>query len=451
MIDRLEQTRQSTSALAPACAGTPAGTRSARVPLLTGARALLAASIVAGLLCSGPARSAADDASNWVVIPWVVSGPTSTTQVTVVNPVSNLISTPEVTFVAADPGLVSPPVPLRCAAPTVLPLSSTSFDLRTACGLGTAPVDGALHIRTQHRQGSVERISATAVVEDRSPLFTHDIEQRVAVEGIPMAGFPGNDQEQVVDGLEADLAGATRTDCHVVTGLDGSRAGGAWVALRLRDEQNAQIGSDVLFPVRPFAVGKVEDVFRRAGVSGSTLTGVRARFGFAGGGDHALAYCTMQRRRGLGQAPGASYHVALPLDPTGPTRSRSVTAASDLANPNFTVTGPESAAHALFVRHPDRLSCNATSTDSEFASALLKVALRNADLTWVVDNGTPATGTVDVALKSTVDSGTSGIWMLHVEQVTPDPSVTIPYTVNCVSGNGTSAPDYRFVFKARPN
>lgn len=426
--------------------GSPADPDGARVRDLARTAALVAVAIVA-LTGVSPAHSAADDASNWVVIPWVDSGPATTTRVTLVNPVSNLISTPDVTFVPADAGSASPPGAVSCAKPTVLPLSSTSFDLRTACGLGTAAIDGTVHVRTRHQQGGVERLSATAVVEYLSRTFANTVEQRVAVEGIPMAAFPGNANDQMVDGLDEGPPGTSRTDCYVVTGLDGSGAGGAWVRLQLRDEQNAPIGNDVLFAARPFALRKVEDVFRQAGVSGTVRGGVRARVGFLGRDDHVLAYCKTQHQRNVLKQPGVSYHVALPLEPSGPTRGRATTADTDLVGAAFTVTGTESAAHALFVRHPDRLRCTVRST----SPSPLKVALRDPGLNWVVDNGMSDTGWVDVPLKSAVAAGTSDVWALHVEQVTPTSNTPIPYTVTCESGNGMSKPDQRFVFRTRPN
>jgi hypothetical protein len=422
--------------------------RRARLPRLFSA---MGAALLALVAHHPTARAAADDASNWVVIPWVASDVAITTRVTISNPMPGWIAVPDISFVAADLGTGSPPGLVRCATQAVNPMTDMSFDVATVCNLSAAPSEGAMHIRTRYVPGHVERISATASIEYRNASNPSTVEQRVAVDGIPMGALPGNLQDQVVDGLGDDGSGNLRTDCYVLTGLDGSRAGGLLAAIRLRDEQNAQVGSDVLITAHPLAVRKIEDVFRHAGLSGAKLTGVRAQFAFAGGDDHALAYCSTQRIRTPGQAPAVSYHVALPLDPTGPTRSRSVTANSDLANPTFTVTGTESAAHAIYVRHPDRLRCNVVSTDPAFSTMLLKIALRDADKNWLVDNGTPSTDIVEIPAKSTVTAGTSNIWMLHVEQVSPDANASIPYAVRCESGNGTSAPDYRFVFTVRPN
>jgi hypothetical protein len=403
---------------------------------------LLTAAAFASLCAASPASAAADDASQWIVVPFVASGPQVSTRVSVSNHGALPVDV-QVTFIAATSG-TGPSPTQRCAVLTVAPFADGTLDLATDCSLGAANTEGALHLQPRQR-GVLERLGATADIAYKDS--GGQVEQEVAVDGVPMAGLPTLNRRQTIDGLRHG-AGLV-TDCSIASGLDGGGTAGFIGAIRLRDDAGAQIGSDVYFNARPMSVRIIEDVFAKAGVTAQLLQGVRADIDLAGADDQALASCRLKRDRGPARSPGMSHHVALPQEPTAAARNRSVSATSDIARSQFTVTGTESNAHPFFVRHPDRIQCSATVTGTN-SSAQLKVALRDPDRMFVVDNGTADTGIVDTANKSQVGEGVSRAWVLHVEQVTPDPTVTIPYRVACTSGNGTTPLDYVFPFPTRP-
>lgn len=417
------------------------------------------ASALAFVLVPRPVQAAADDASHWIVVPFVAVGAGASTRVTISNH-GTLPMEPLVTFLDADRGAATP-AQFRCAIAggrIILPLSDATLDVATDCRLGSRVTVGALHVRSRQVAAGypvmLERLSATAVVAYANAGGA--IEQEVAIDGVPMAGFPGNTRTVVVDGLRhgPDLG----TECSVVTGLDGSRAGGLVGSIRLRDEQGQPLGRDIPFAARPYSVRVIDDLFGRAGVGALVLGGVRAEFALQGGNDQALVNCRVRRDRGMQAAPGMSYHLALDREPASAARARSVSAVGDPARARFSVTGTESNAHIFFVRHPDRLRCGAKAVDAA-QSALLRVALHDPDFDFVADTDSLTTGTIDVGnTKGAVGrsgqgapAGVSQAWALHVEQLPPgDPATTIEYTVHCESGNGTTPLDYMFPFRTRP-
>ena len=384
--------------------------------------------------------SSVDDSAGRVVVPFVAVGDGLDTRVLVTNH-ETAPQKLQVRWVGERSG----PAPgLRvCNSFTVPPSALLAFDVVSQCGLPPDPGVGMV-VLLETNPG-VARFSARALVDVRSPMGGAMI-QSVSVAGLPLAALDTTENVHVVSGLRTESQGPTRpvtTDCYVGSFFDGSGGGGFVALVTLKDFQGTPLGS-VPFPLKPFELVAVKDIFAKLGLT-AALDGVQAEVVFSGKNDAALAYCVASQE--FMQKHERTYVVSVGqvADPADEVRKRAFAASSTPAGGPFLMLPPplnKMQAHGIFVRHPDVVRC---SVGANTPTAQLGIVAVSPDMQRI-SGASP--GQVEFAsfAHGTVANGVDELWGLEIDWAagTTPPPGSVPYTINCTSGNGTSLADLLF-------
>ena len=397
-----------------------------------------------GLLFAGAAARASsiDDSAGRVVVPFVADGDGLSGRVLVTNHVTAPVKL-QVRWVGERSG----PAPgLRvCSAFTVPPSSLLAFDVVSQCGLPPSPGVGMVVLL--ETDPGVARFSARALLDVRSPMGGAML-QSMSVAGLPLAALDTTENFHLVSGLRTQMTGSPRavtTDCYVGSFFDGSGAKGFVARLTLIDSQGVPLGS-LAFPLKPFELVAVPDVFAKLGVTG-TFDGVQAEVAFTGKNDAALAYCVASQE--FTQKTERTYVLAMGqvLDPSDEVRKRAFVASATPAQGPFLMLPPAVGSkqrHGVYVRHPDVVRCS-VAIDVAHPTGLEIVALSPDGFQRIAG---PTPGSVEFASfgHGTIANGVNELWGLEIDWPagsTPPPG-SVPYRIGCTSGNGTSLADLIF-------
>jgi hypothetical protein len=399
-----------------------------------------AAALGALAVASTGRASSVDDSAGRVVVPFVAVGDGLDTRVLVTNHETRDLKL-EVRWVGERSG----PAPgLSICSPFIAPKSQLlAFQPGTQCPQLPAPPGVGMVVLREMDPG-VARFSARGLVDVRSPGGA--MIQSVSVAGLPLAALDTTENVHVVSGLRNGASSPARpvtTDCFVGSFFDGSGGGGFVALVTLKDSKGSPLGSLPL-PLRPFELVAVPDIFDKLGLTGPQ-DGVQAEVVFTGKNDAALAYCVASQEFTQKQERTYVLSVAQVADPADEVRARAFAASSTPAGGPFLMLPPpfnRRQAHGVFVRHPDVVRC---SVGTGTPGASLEIVAVSPDLQRI-SGASP--GQVEFAsiAHGTVANGVNELWGLEIDWPAGAsvPTGSVPYTINCTSGNGTSLADLLF-------
>jgi hypothetical protein len=382
--------------------------------------------------------SSIDDSAGRVVVPFVVQEDGLASRVQVTN--QEFTTTKARIFWVGDRG--GPHPGKRTCTPVTVPgRSMIAVDVRSQCGLSTAPDVGMLVLMVD--ASAPVRISARALVDATSPT-TGALLQTISVAGLPLANLEGTESRLTAGGLRSRGVGAPQallTDCFVGSFADGSGTGGMLARVTLENANGTALGSKVT-SLKPFELVRFKDVFASMGIN-STMEGVQAEFAFTGKNDALVAYCVTSEEGMVKKDRSVVLAMGQAASPQDEVRRRSFVATNTPAlRPFIMPGGGPTQFHGVYVRHPDVVRCRVTSHPShpQFEiTAFSPDRVRTSGMTSSeVEFATDAHGSVN--------GGTSDLWGLEVAYPpgTPVSPGSVPYSITCSSGNGTSLADMMF-------
>jgi hypothetical protein len=390
------------------------------------------------LTLAGPLARASniDDSGSRVVVPFVSIGGGFETRLLITNHAATAAKV-QVRWVGERSGAVPG---LRVCGTVSIPGSLlTTLDVVAQCGLPPSPGVGMVVLI--ETDASITRLSARATVDFRSPA-TGGIEQTISVAGLPLAAIDATDNVHTAAGLRQTVPGAPRpsvTDCYVASFADGSGAGGMVARVSLADDGGNVLGSRVA-SLRPFELVALRDVFRNLAPTG--LEGVRADYVFTGFGDAALGYCVTTRVGLAKQDRNVTLHMAQVAEPRDDVRRRELSASMTPGRGPFLMLPPpdnRKQLHGIYVRQPDEVVC---SVSQHASHPQLEIKAFSPDRVPIAGSQ-PRQVTFGGGGNSTIAGGFRELWGLEVDwpSGTTPPLQSVPYTISCTSGNGTSLAD----------
>lgn len=388
----------------------------------------------------GAHASSIDDSAGRLVVPFVVQEPDFASRVQVTN--HEFLTTKARVFWVGDRG---GPHPGRrnCSAVSVPGLSMIAFDVPTQCGLSPAPGVGMLVLMVD--SPTPARLSARAIVDATSPT-TGELLQTISVAGLPLANLEGTESRLTAGGLRTRGASPQQpmvTDCFVGSFADASGSGGMLARVTLENHVGLALGSKVT-SLKPFELVRFPDIFKSIGVT-SAMEGVQAEFVFTGKNDALVAYCVTAQEGMIKKDRSIVVSMGQAANPQDEVRRRAFAATGTPALRPFIMPGGTLASpqlHGVYVRHPDVVRCRVTT---HFSHPELEITAFSPDR---VRTSGMSTTEVEFATEArgAVNGGTADLWGLEVAYppgTTPIPG-SVPYTIACSSGNGTSLADLLF-------
>jgi hypothetical protein len=377
-----------------------------------------------------------------IVIPVVAQTGTYQTEVWVRNQLGIAPITVDVRFyeakTSASPGLKT------CSQAVVQPFATVAFSLATQCALGAGSHFGMLVIED-------------AAAEKVDTFLAYSRTQNFAAIGFSIEGFPIgalSPQSQTVLGVKRSAAPiAFQTNCFVA-------ALGQPVSyrIRLRDgTTNGQLGGDVIGTLQPYEMDRHLDIFNVAGLTSGDYTNVTARIEATNPfspGDYErpvfIGFCTVQDNASF----GADFRIGKALDAFDYSQNRGGSGCTPGAGcPTPYDWGISDAAKKdvfwLFVRPPDNIKCQLLSDRlSDLELRLREPGTYPLPLTFSLTAGGAVAGgdnqtsfyysTGPVVVRASDGNGLRTFWALEVSarETVPAPTVPIPYSLDCRSGNG---------------
>jgi hypothetical protein len=266
--------------------------------------------------------------------------------------------------------------------------------------------------------------------------------QVLASTGLPLSSLEGSDTSldgttgtKVVSGLRLDRTAVkpATSDCFLGALADASGAGGIVGWLSLHDRDGFVLGGGLVL-VKPFELVRVRDVFAYVGAAGEVYDEARAQLFLFDGGDSVVAYCWTEERGPYRST--FAVNVAQAVEPRDETARRTMIAKTDTGppygKPLTLFQSPISwgrARHALYLRAPDVVTCSVDRTDMTLSAT--------SPVNEVVTGGTTNSVTIDTWSTGEQDRD---VWLLTV-RLAPGWGFEVPYSISCVSGNGTSLAD----------
>jgi hypothetical protein len=382
----------------------------------------------------------ADSSAYAIVLPLLASTTSRQTQIFVENhsprPVG-LVAHYVGEYQSANPGL------LKCSETNLTPKPQT-FTL-------TVPPDGVLQFSLGALLEEKCNGSKTAPGGDRGTLtiFTLKGDEATRISalarieqlpggalglsqpGLPIGALEGS--TQIITGARNGALGAAklRTDCLITSLYDASRSGNLY-RVTLKDSAGNPLGSK-LIALAPWSAEYLVDLFAIVGAGGMAVDGAMVEVEPAAnpGNPSMIAACrVIELTSGtVTQLVGKVY------EPKDLLRQRRVSASETPGRGRFVfVPGGNRALHAVFLRHPDLVSCTVNN-------AQLALTVTAPDGTFHT-GGLQSTLEIDTGPRGAINNGYAGAWEIEVTaNLKSPPSAPLPYTLTCVSGNGMSQLD----------
>lgn len=363
-----------------------------------------------------------DGAGTIVVVPLFADTPNFASEVTIYNPNGALLEIAP-NFVGMDGRATVGRI--DCPVINVPANTSVQYSLPSLCPVNPGSNNGKLTL-----------VSNSA---PNLPFFAYARIQTLAGQGFSVEGFPIGSFEgglAVATGLKRIAAAPTfQSNCVV-----GSMHEAVNYTLQLQNSAGTVIGNTLTGSLTTNQMTAFIDIFAAVNAPPGDYTNVRALFVNSNAGSSAslLGYCTVQDNTSL----GADFRMAKVFNPKDESKRRSETVdanrnSATLSGTPFRITDVNKRnTHVIYLRHPDYLSC-ALAT----GAANLEMRLLDPQNTVMASGatfdgftkfpiGTPS------LLKSAVNGGVNGRWLIEVQTETTSIPVPVSYSIQCQSGNG---------------
>ena len=359
--------------------------------------------------------------SSIIHVPVVVNSAAFSSTIFVHNPGGSAI---DVQFDYTGAEITASAGPLDCGSHSIPAGSTVEFDFAALCPLTGVSNFGSMRI---HETSPINRPIAV-YTRVQSPVAGNGF----SIEGFPVGGFADDQGASVAVGLKrsAVLPGY-QSNCFV-----GSIGEAVAVDVALYDSANTQIGTTQTIAVPAGGLTRMLDVFAVSGAPDGDYANVRAEFHQNAeqvGNPSFSAFCTVQNNTTF----DADFRIAKTVLPDDLGQQYTSTVNKDAFGANQDIPAGQKVVYAMFVKHPDFLSCRVIGDGQP-----------NAELRVLRPNGTVAAGGDDIndtgefftGEKSTVNNGTNGLWRVEVGARDGAGLAASNYNLQCRSGNGMSKP-----------
>lgn len=376
---------------------------------------------IAGLAVSSAASAQSPNGFASIVhVPVVVNSGTFQSTIFVHNPNGSDVNVQinyNGAFGTASSGLVD------CGSHAIAAGTTAEFDFGTVCTLTGVSNFGTMRI--WETESTVRPIT----VYTRVQALTGN---GFSIEGFPIGNFANDNGTSVALGLRRQAAAPTyQTNCFV-----SSIGEPVSVDLKLFDGTNTQLGTTQTIAVGANGTTRLSDVFAMVGAAAGDYSNVRAEFSQSAetvGNPSYSAFCTVQNNTSF----DADFRIAKTVTPDDGTLLYTSNQPKDGFGELLIVPAGMKAAFALFVRHPDFVSCRTVGSQVD------NTEIRLIDPTGsIVAGGDDIIGTGEIFTgeKSTVNNGSNGMWRVEVGSRDGLGLEANKYNLQCASGNGSNRP-----------
>lgn len=376
---------------------------------------------VAGLAISGTASAQSPNGFASIVhVPVVVNSGTFQSTIFVHNPNASDVNV-QINYHGAagtgSPGLVD------CGSHAIPAGITAEYDFGTVCTLAGASNFGTMRV------WETESTARPIAVYTRVQALTGN---GFSIEGFPIGNFANDNGASVALGLRRQEAAPTyQTNCFV-----SSIGEAVTVDMKLFDGANTQLGTTQTIAVDNNGTTRLSDVFTMAGAAAGDYHNVRAEFSqndATVGNPSFSAFCTVQNNTSF----DADFRIAKTVTPDDGTSLYSSNQPKDGFGENLVLPAGMKAAFALFVRHPDFVSCRVVGGQKD-----------NAEIRVIDPQGAIVAGGDDVegtgefftGEKSTVANGSNGMWRVEIGSRDGLGLDATKFNLQCASGNGSNRP-----------
>jgi hypothetical protein len=376
--------------------------------------------LLAGLVGSGAGSAQSNGFASSIYVPLVVSTGTFHSSLFVHNPGTavNVAVTYHGGTLTADAGK-----PLDCGVHAIGAGATAEFDIATLCPLGGASNFGTLRVVEQD-SGNPHPIAVYTRVQS----FTGD---GFSTEGYPIGSFADASGKSVVLGLRRDAAAPGYWSNCFASSIEEP----VNVDLSLFDANNVQVGATYHYTLAAHETFRLLEVFQAVGVVGTDdFHDVRAEFSLGAGNvgnPSYAAFCTVQNNTTF----DADFRLAKTVAPDDQSRLYSVTQNKDGLGNNLAVPPASKLVFAMFLQHPDYLSCRAIGDGQDNTEIQLK------DPSGAIvggGDGVKAIPKFFLGDKTAHGNGGNGLWTLEVGS--RDGLGETQFNIQCKSGAGMSRP-----------
>jgi hypothetical protein len=392
--------------------------------------ARLAIVVMVALGVAGKAFAVATaGAGTRVVVPLVAATASYETEIAVHSPWPDPI-TVTVEFYEANNSAT--PGKKTCTALALPGVRTATFSLRTQCPVGAGNHFGFLVLTDPSSTRANHFLAYSRTANPQAIGFS--------VEGFPIGSFSG--APATVTGLRGATSGAAyMSNCFVATLGEA-----ASYRIRLaRGTDNTPLGSAVTGTLGAWQMVRHLDILAAAGVPAGEYGNVDAQFDDPDDSGKALiGFCTVQDNALF----SADFRIAKSVNARDVSALRRVCFGNDCAGTllpgwNVAITDTaKKAVHRVYLRQPDRVACSLVGP----RVADLEIQIRspgNVNEGFVAAGGNnQASFVLDTGERSTIAAGDATSWFIEVGfREGANPTVPIPYGINCSSGNGMSYPN----------
>jgi hypothetical protein len=377
--------------------------------------------LLAGLVAGGAASAQSPNGfASIVYVPLVVATGTFHSSLFVHNPgpAVNVAVTYHGGTLTADAG-----TPLDCGVHPIGAGATAEFDIATLCPLGGASNFGTLRVVEQDA-GNPHPISVYSRVQS----FTGN---GFSTEGYPVGAFSDASGKSVVLGLRRDGAAPGYWSNCFASSIEEP----VNVDMSLFDADNVQVGATHHFVLAAHETFRLLEVFRTVGAPDDVdFHDVRAEFSLGAGNvgnPSYAAFCTVQNNTSF----DADFRLAKTVAPDDQSHLYSVTQTKDGLGNNLAVPPASKLVFAMFLQHPDFLSCRSIGDGQDNTEIQLK------DPSGAIvggGDGIKAIPKFYLGDKAARGNGGNGIWTLEVGS--RDGLGETQFNIQCKSGSGMSRP-----------
>lgn len=247
-----------------------------------------------------------------------------------------------------------------------------------------------------------------------------------SIEGFPIGNFTAGSNPLYVTGLKRQAAApGYATNCFIAAIEEPNS-----IQVSLFDQNGGSLGSGT-FPLAANEMIRLLDVFAALGAPSGDYDNASIRFTAQSTAAYE-GFCTVQNNASF----DADLRIAkLPL-PIDARMAKFVSTVVDGLGNTLSVAVNSKDVHAIFLQHPDYVSCRILVA----ASGMLEMRIKDPQGNVVAGgNNVEAIPPFFLGEKSTRNAGRNGMWHIEVE-----PSVAsggpFDYGITCSCGNGCSTP-----------
>lgn len=281
------------------------------------------------------------------------------------------------------------------------------------------------------------KLTLAEITLESLPFFAYSRQQNNAGTGFSVEGFPIGTFEGgpgTATGLRRITSASPVYQSNCAVASMGEAAG---YRIEVQNSSGALIGNALTGSLSANQMIAFIDIFAAVNAPAGDILNARAVITNPTNTAALLSFCTIQDG-----SLAADFRIAKTFNPEDESRQRFNTVGTTRLGQTFQINNAANKnTHVVYFRHPDVVSCY-FGTDPAATNPNLKMRFVNPNGVEVL-TGVDAFQNVPVGgdggsnfLKSTVNAGVNGRWLIEVATETAGTGVPQAYTLTCRSGNG---------------